>query len=57
MYQAVDATTEAAQLWFTLYALLAVLICMDLFVGVVMTQFDEVNSFISTRLFPGENCL
>ena len=57
MYQAVGATTEAAQLWFTLYALLAVLICMDLFVGVVMTQFDEVNSFISTRLFPGEYCL
>ena len=51
MYEAAEATTEAAQLWFISYEFLISVLCSELFVGVVMAFYEEVQSITSPRIF------
>jgi len=50
MYQAVEATTEGAQLWFTAYVFVLAVFCCELFVGVVIAGYSELQGISSTRM-------
>ena len=51
MFQAAEATTEAAQIWFTLYVFVISVFCCELFVGIVLASYNEVQSINSPRMF------
>ena len=50
MYQAVEATTEGAQLWFTAYVFVLAVFCCELFVGVVIAGYSELQGISSPRM-------
>ena len=50
MYQAVEATTEGAQLWFTAYVFVLAVFCCELFVGVVIAGYSELQCISSPRM-------
>ena len=51
MFIAAEATTEAAQIWFTIYVFIIVVCCCELFVGVTIAGYAEVDSISSPRMF------
>ena len=51
MLRAVAATTEAALVWFLSYIFLVTMFCCELFVGVIISEFVEIHSIESPRLF------
>jgi len=51
MLRAAAATTEAALIWFLMYILLVTMFCCELFVGVIISEFVEIHSIKSPRLF------
>jgi hypothetical protein len=51
MLRAAAATSEAALLWFLMFVFLFTMFCCELFVGVIISEFIEINSIKSPRLF------
>ena len=51
MFACSAATTEAAQLWFIAYIFLLTLFGAELFVGLIVSLFEEINSLDSSRLY------
>eukprot|EP00658_Telonema_sp_P-2_P001470 TRINITY_DN10544_c0_g1_i1.p1 TRINITY_DN10544_c0_g1~~TRINITY_DN10544_c0_g1_i1.p1 ORF type:complete len:336 (+),score=85.13 TRINITY_DN10544_c0_g1_i1:144-1151(+) len=51
MEQCVTATTEAAQLWFSSFMFVVTIFAGNLFVGVIMSGCDEVNTVKSPRFY------
>ena len=51
MYAAAEATTEGAQLWFTVYVFVISVFCCELFVGVVIAGYAEVQEVSSPRMY------
>jgi len=51
MLRAAAATTEAALIWFLSYIVLVTMFCCELFVGVIISEFIEIHSIKSPRLF------
>jgi len=51
MLRATAATSEAALLWFFMYVFLGTMFCCELFVGVIISEFVEIHSIKSPRLF------
>ena len=54
MFACSAATTEAAQLWFIAYIFLLTLFGAELFVGLIVGLFEEINSIESSRLYNDE---
>ena len=48
---AVTETTEGAQLWFTAYVFVMSVFCCELFVGVVIAGYTEVQSVTCSRMY------
>jgi hypothetical protein len=51
MLRSAAATTEAALLWFIAYVFLVMMFCCELFVGVIISEFLDIHSIQSPRLF------
>lgn len=51
MLRAAAATSEAAVIWFLTYIFLVTMFCCELFVGVIISEFLEIHSIKSPRLF------
>jgi len=51
MWAAAEATTEGAQLWFTCYVFILAVFCCELFVGIVIAGYAEVQEIASPRLY------
>jgi hypothetical protein len=51
MFACSAATTEAAQLWFIVFVFLLTLFGAELFVGLIISLFDEINSIDSSRMY------
>ena len=50
MYEAAEVTTEASQIWFSIYVFIVTVFCCELFVGVVIGGYSEVSSISSPRM-------
>ena len=50
MFGGGDATTEVARMWFMAYIFIVTMLCSDLFVGVIVSLYSDVQSIKSSRL-------
>ena len=50
MFGGGDATTEVARMWFMACIFIVTMLCSDLFVGVIVSLYGDVQSIKSSRL-------